>query len=335
MKKRPTITDVAQAAGVSLMTVSRVVNDKPGVGEETRQRIRQLIEEMGYRPNEIARGLATRQTATVAIVVPDITNPFFAQIACGAEAVAFEKGYHLFLLNTAENTDREVAALDSLQQKEIDGVLLCSPRLPIDDLETTISQFAAVTLFNRELQNPLPNVAQININDALGAQLAVQHFVASGRRRLALIAGPVTSTSGQRRIDGYRAGLRAAGLIFEPQAMEHCQPVTEGGRMATAQLLARRPKTDAILAFNDLVAVGVMQACEDFGRRVPDDIAVIGFDDIPLATIVRPHLTTLHIDLEEVGRLAMSKILEIIQQPDAPAHATHWIDPQLVIRDSA
>lgn len=235
MKKRPTITDVAQAAGVSLMTVSRVVNDKPGVGEETRQRIRQLIEVMDYRPNEIARGLATRQTATVAIVVPDITNPFFAKIACGAEAVAFEKGYHLFLLNTAESTDREVAALDSLHQKEIDGVLLCSPRLPVDDLESTISQFAAVALFNRELPNPLPNVAQININDALGAQLAVQRFVATGRRRLALIAGPATSTSGQRRIDGYRTGLKEAGLAFDPQFMEHCQPFTEGGRIAAAQ----------------------------------------------------------------------------------------------------
>lgn len=335
MKKRPTITDVAQAAGVSLMTVSRVVNDKPGVGEETRQRIRQLIEVMDYRPNEIARGLATRQTATVAIVVPDITNPFFAKIACGAEAVAFEKGYHLFLLNTAESTDREVAALDSLHQKEIDGVLLCSPRLPVDDLESTISQFAAVALFNRELPNPLPNVAQININDALGAQLAVQRFVATGRRRLALIAGPATSTSGQRRIDGYRTGLKEAGLAFDPQFMEHCQPFTEGGRIAAAQLLARRPKLDALLAFNDLVAVGAMQACEDAGRRVPGDIAIIGCDDIPLAVIVRPHLSTLHIDLEAVGRLAMNKILGIIQQPDAPAHATHWIDPQLVIRDSA
>lgn len=335
MKKRPTITDVAQAAGVSLMTVSRVVNDKPGVGEETRQRIRQLIEAMDYRPSEIARGLATRQTSTVAIVVPDITNPFFAQIACGAEAVAFERGYHLFLLNTAESADREIAALDSLQQKEIDGVMLCSPRLPVDDLEATISQFAAVTLFNRELQNPLPNVAQVNINDALGAQLAVRRFVATGRRRLALIAGPTTSTSGQRRIDGYRAGLKEAGLLFDPQAMEHCQPVTEGGRSATAQLLARRPKIDAILAFNDLVAVGAMQACEDAGRRVPEDIAIIGFDDIPLAVMIRPHLTTLHIDLEAVGRLAMHKILEIIQQPPAEPHATHWIDPYLVIRDSA
>lgn len=334
MKKRPTIADVASAAGVSLMTVSRVMNDKPGVGDELRQQIRALAEAMDYRPNQIARGLATRQTSSVGLVVPDITNPFFAHIARGVEDVAFENGYNLFLINTAENIDREVAALDSLEQKEIDGVILCSPRLPLDELETSLTRFAAVVLFNRELPEPLASVMTLNVNDALGAQLAVDHLTAQGRRRIAQVAGPVTSVSGQRRMDGYRAGLQRAHLPFDPEMLEHCLPTTEGGRAATHALLSRRPKLDALVAFNDLVAVGALQACTEAGRLVPDDIAVVGADDIPLAAQVSPRLTTLHIDLLALGRQAMAGMLLLIDGGDA-THLAYQIDPELVIRESA
>lgn len=335
MKKRPTIADVARAAGVSLMTVSRVMNDKTGVGEETRERILELAAEMGYRPSQVARGLAMRQTSSIGLVVPDIANPFFAHIVQGAEEVAFKRGYNLFLMNTQEDTEREVAALDSLWQKEIDGIILCSSRLPPDELEAYAERFPAVVLFNRELPSPLSHVVTLNINDSLGAQLAVRHLASADRRRIALLAGPVTSISGQRRIDGYRAGLREACRPFDPGLLEHCQPDTEGGRAATRALLARRPRLDAIFAFNDLVAVGAIQACEDAGRRVPDDVAIIGVDDIPLASIIRPHLTTLHIDLPAVGRQAMATTLALISQEPDVAPAAIWIDPELVIRDSA
>lgn len=333
-KKRVTIADVARAADVSIMTVSRAVNDKPGVGPELRQRIMDLAEEMGYRPSHIARGLATRQTTTVGLVVPDIANPFFALIARGAEDAAAAAGYSLFLINTGEELLREQTALDSLLQKEIDGVILCSSRLPADELEESVSRFPAVVLVNRELAQPPANVATINVNDELGAQLAVEHFVQAGRRRIAFVAGPATSLSGQRRLDGYRSALKAANLLFDPELLEHCQPTIEGGQQATAAVLARRPKVDAILAFNDMVAFGVLQACAEDGRSVPDDIAVIGFDDVPLARVVRPHLTTLHVNLAEIGRMAMQTLLATINGEDA-IMPSYQVDPQLIVRESA
>lgn len=333
-KKRTTIADVARAAEVSIMTVSRAVNDKPGVGPELRQRIMALAEEMGYRPNHIARGLATRQTATIGLVVPDIANPFFAQMARGAEDAAFEAGYNLFLINTAEDRGREEAALESLLQKEIDGIILCSSRLPGDELQESVSRFPAVVLVNRDLPAPADNVALLNVNDELGARLAVQHMVASGRQRIAFVAGPATSISGQRRVDGYRAALKTAGLTFDPEMLEHCAPTTAGGANGAAAILARRPKVDAILAFNDLVAFGVIQACEQIGREVPGQLAVIGFDDVPLAEIMRPQLTTLHVNLTQIGRLAMQTLLGAISGEDS-VMPSYQLDPELMVRESA
>ncbi len=335
MKKRTTIADVARAANVSLMTVSRVMNNKPGVSEELRQRILALAEEMDYRPSQIARGLATRQTSTVGLLVPDITNPFFAQIVRGVEDVAFERGYTIFLINFGESYERELAAFDSLWQKEIDGVIVCSSRLPIAELEEAIQRFPAVVLFNRELVTPMEHVTMININDQLGAELAVEHLVALGRRRIGLVAGPAISISAQRRLDGYRAALNAAKIVFDPAMIEYCPPFTDDGRAATHTLLARRPRTDAILAFNDLVAVGVMQACQEAGRRVPDDIAVIGCDDIPLATIIRPRLTTVHVDLNAIGRMLMESLLALIEGDGDDQPRAQRIDPILVVRESA
>ncbi|MCK6629969.1 MAG: LacI family transcriptional regulator [Anaerolineae bacterium] len=331
--KRPTIADVAQAAGVSLMTVSRVMNNKPGVGEELRQQIQALADEMGYRPSQIARGLVTRQSTMVGLVVPTVSNQFFAAIVRGAEDMAYENGYTMVLMNTTDDLDREIAALDSLWQNEITAVILCSSRLSPDDLEASITRFPAAVLINRVLSTPRPHIATLNVNDTLGAQLAVEHFIRSGRQRIAILAGPVYSISGHRRLDGYRAGLAAANIQFDPLLLEHSEPNFEGGYTAAAALLARRPKVEAIFAYNDLVAIGAMQACQEHGKSIPADIAVIGFDDLPLATIVRPTLSTLHVDLNALGRTAMRMALELIDSPGDTTAALQ-VDPELILRES-
>lgn len=338
MKKRPTLADVAHATGVSLMTVSRAINGKPGVSDELRRTILERAEELGYRPNLIARGLVTKSTGTLGLVVPDNTNPFFAQIARGVEDAAYQKQYSIFLVNTAEDPEREKAALDSLWEKDVDGLILCSSRLPGAALEKQIRRFAAAVLLNRELKRPLPHSTTINVNDRRGAQLAVAHFVQHGRRHIAYLCGPQNSLSAKRRLEGYRSALSEAGIAFDPLMVE-CSapggraPDTEGGRIAAAALLARKPKTDAIYAFNDLVAVGALQTVEETGRRVPEDVAVIGVDDIPLATIIRPQLTTLHIDLRHVGRLAMRTLLDTLQ--GGSSATAIQIEPELVVRQSA
>lgn len=333
MKRRPTITDIAKAAGVSLMTVSRAINNKPGVSKAVRENILALVEEMGYQPNQIARGLATNLTATVGLVVPDNTNPFFAQIARGVEDTAYEQDYNIFLVNTVENPDRESAALDSLLQKGIDGLILCSSRLSPDELVEQLARFPAVVLLNRELKKPLTNVITINVNDQRGARLAVNHFLELGRKNIAYIDGPSRSLSAQRRLEGYQLALDAANLPFNPQMVERCAPDTEGGRVAAGALLARRPDIDAIYAFNDLVAVGAIQVAEEAGKKVPDDIAIIGVDGIPLATIIRPQLTTLQVNLRHIGRMAMRSLLDSIEGGNSPTAIQ--IEPELVVRYSA
>jgi LacI family transcriptional regulator len=223
-KRRVTVDDVARAAGVSLMTVSRAMNDREGIGEETRARILALAAEMGYYPSQIARSLATRQTATLGLVVPDVSNPFFAHIARGAEDAAYANGYSVFLLNTAEDVTRENSALDSLWQKEVDGVILCSSRLQQESLQVYFERFPQMVLVNRELVLPQPNVATINVDDRAGAELAMRHLLENGRERIAFIAGPETSISGQRRLEGYQAGLEAFSRAFESIWLEHCPP---------------------------------------------------------------------------------------------------------------
>ena len=333
MKKRVTVADVAQAAGVSMMTVSRAINNKPGLSDELRQKILALADEMGFRPSQIARGLVTRQTGTIGLVVPDITNPFFAQIARGVEDVAYEYGYCLFLVNSAESLERETVAYDTLWQKEVEGAILCSSRVAPEALRSQVARFPAVVLFNRELEEPLPNTVTINVNDQRGAQLAVQEFAQKSRTQIAFVAGPATSISGQRRLEGYRTGLKEAGLTFDPQLVEHCPPTIAGGQAAAAALLARRPNLDAIYAFNDLTAIGAMGACQAASRRVPEDIGVIGVDDIFLADLVTPKLTTLHVNLLHIGRIAMRTLLDIIQL--GTSSASFMVEPELLRRASA
>jgi LacI family transcriptional regulator len=336
MKKRPTVADVARAAGVSMMTVSRAINNKPGLSDELRQKILALVDEMGYRPSQIAQGLATRQTSTVGLVVPDITNPFYAPIARGAEDVAYEYGYSVFLINTAGELDREAVALDSLWRKEIDGAILCSLRMPNDALESHVSRFPAVVLFNRELKKPMPNVVTINVNDQRGAMVAVEHLVESGRRQIAYLSGPSNSYSSQRRLEGYRQALRNANLPFDPHLVEGVS-LQENSLQASVQaavlaLLARRPDLDGIFAFNDLVAISAIQVCQEQGKTVPQDVSIIGADDIPLGTVIRPQLSTLHVSLTHIGRLAMRTLLEIFAGEASPG--AYQIEPELILRES-
>lgn len=333
MKKRPTLADVAQAAGVSQMTASRAINGKPGVSNDLRQAILSLAEELGYHPNQIARGLATSYTTSIGLVVPDNTNPFFAQIARGVEDTAYSQNYNIFLVNTAEEPAREKAVLNSLWQKGIDGLILCSSRLPTDSLEEEVNRFPAVVLLNRELRPLPPHVVMININDQRGAHLAVQYFLEKGRHHIAYLNGPANSFSAGRRKEGYRDALEAAGIPFDPTMVESCAPDTEGGRIGAGVLLARRPDIDAIYAFNDLVAAGAVQMIQEAGKKVPEDITVIGVDDIPLATFIRPQLTTLHVNLREIGCQAMQNLLDIIE--GRKSSTAIFIEPELVVRDSA
>jgi LacI family transcriptional regulator len=336
MTRRVTMSDVAREAGVSLMTVSRVVNNKGEVSPATRQRVQAIIEQLGYRPSGIARGLATRHTHTLGLVMLDIANPFFSDVARGAEHVAYAEGYNVFLCNTDEDPQRELAVLQSLEEKRVDGVVLCSSRLDDDELQAAVARHPAVVLVNRRLDSAdgENGVGVVILDDEAGGRTATQHLLDSGRRAVGFLAGPPASRSGRQRAKGYRGAMAAAGRAGNPAWVRHCSPTVEGGREAGRELLTAHPELTALFCYNDLVAVGALHACADLGRAVPDDVAVVGFDDIPLAALVTPSLTTCHVSRYELGDQAMRLLLDQVRGcPEGCREIV--LRPELVVRASA
>ena len=336
MPNRVTMADVAREASVSLMTVSRVVNDKGDVSPATRQRVQAVIERLGYRPSGIARGLVTRRTHTLGLVMLDVANPFFSDVARGAEHVAYAEGYNVFLCNTDEDPERELAVLQSLEEKRVDGVVLCSSRLNDRELRAAMARHPAIVLVNRCLEptNGENKVGVVMLDDEAGGRMATQHLLDSGHRAVGFLAGPPASRSGRQRAKGYHAAMAAAGLPNNPVWVRHCSPVVEGGQEAARELLTSHPELTALFCYNDLVAVGALQACADLGRAVPDDLAVVGFDDIPLAALVTPPLTTCHVSRYELGDQAMRLLLDQIRGcPEGCKEVV--LRPELVVRASA
>lgn len=328
-QSRVTIADVAHAAGVSAQTVSRVINGKGEISSATRQLVNEVIERLGYRPSSIARSLATNRTQTLGLVVPDIANPFFPQIARGAEDVAREHGYTVFVCNTNEDPQQELAVLRLLEDKRIDGLMLCSSRLPDSTLLPLLAAHPAAVVVNRAVP---PDVAGVvRVDDADGAQQAVNHLFARQRKTLGLIAGPPVSYGTHERIRGFEQALAAADHPLDPDLRVSCRPDLAGGAQAAKKLLTARPDIDGLVCYNDLVAVGALQACAKLGKRVPDDVAVIGADDIFVAGLVTPALTTLRVSKYEIGAAAAKMLLDRLH---GRISADVVLIPELIIRAS-
>ncbi len=310
MPRRITMADVARAAGVSAMTVSRVLNNKGDVSAETRQRVREIVRQLDYRPSGVARGLVTQRTGTLGLVVPDVANPFFSGVARGAEDQAYAEGYSVLLCNTNEDPQREVAILRSLEEKRVDGLVLCSSRLDEKILRSLLERHPAAVLVNRRLEGD--SVGVVLADDEAGCREMTKLLLQAGHRAIAFLAGPAVSYSGQQRTRGYRAALVAAGLPYNSAWVRHCSAFVEGGLVAARDLLIAYPELTALVCYNDLVAVGALQACAELGRQVPGDLAVAGFDDIPLVDRITPALTTCHVPRYDMGAQAMRLLLDRI-----------------------
>ena len=335
-RKQVTIEDVARAAGVSRQTVSRAINDLGEISPRTRARVLRIAEEMGYRPSSIARGLATRRTRTLGLVIPDVANPFFSDVARGAEHVAHAEGYNVFLCNTDEDPQREAAVLETLEEKRVDGLMLCSSRLEDRELRAVVARHPAVVLVNRRLEpaGEQGSVGVVVLDDVDGGRAATQHLLDSGRRAVGFLAGPTASYSGLWRAEGYRAALAAAGLANRPAWTVPGSADVAGGHRAAGRLLDAHPKLDALFCYNDLVAVGALRACADRGRRVPEDVAIVGFDDIMLAALVTPPLTTCRVPRYELGAQAMRLLLDQISSREG-GQAEIVLRTELIVRASA
>jgi LacI family transcriptional regulator len=326
-----TIVDVATASGVSAMTVSRVLNDKGGIRPETRARVEAAIEKLGYRPSKVARSLITNKTQTLGMVVPDIGNPFYPEIVAGAEEAAWQAGYSLMLCNTNESPEREARVLEMLEGARADGVILASSRLADDRLHPYLTQHSATVLINR--YSTAPKVGTVRVDDAYGAMRAVHHLFAQGRKGIAFLAGPENSHSGQLRRQGFVSAFEMNARAVPQERIVACQPLEQAGYRTAKALLSTHPAIDALICYNDLVAIGALYALRELDRRVPEDVAVIGCDDIRLASLTTPRLTTLGVDKRQLGEAAVSILLQLINGKTVDRHLT--VKPELIIRESA
>jgi LacI family transcriptional regulator len=336
LSNRITMAEVARQAGVSIMTVSRAVNGKDGISHATRLHILEVIKSLGYRPSGIARSLATQRTLTLGLVVPDITNPFFSEVTRGVEQLAHQHGYHVFLGNTEEDPQRELGLIQSFEEKRVDGLILCSSRLEEDSLLEIIARLPAVVLINRRLTQPEQDAAvdSVIIDETGGAELAVRHLLSRGHTAIGFLAGPPTSFSGRGRLLGYQRAMQSHGIDFHPGWIAPCHPSVEGGQQAASQLLEAHPELTALFCYNDLVAVGALHASSRVHRAVPHDLAVVGYDDIPLAALVSPSLTTCRSPRLVLGSRAVEVLIQRMQ--GCPGGCEHQVLPvELIIRHSA
>jgi LacI family transcriptional regulator len=330
------MSDVAREAGVSLMTVSRVVNNKGEISDETRLRVQTVIERLGYRPSGIARSLAGGQTYTIGLVVPDIANPYFSGIAHGVASVANAEGFGVLLCDCEEFTSLELTMLDVLEEKRVDGVIVAAPRTPTEKLLPTLLRHPNVVVVNRLFQDSEGPMARgyVMNDDMRGGYIVATHLVERGHKVIGFLGGPASSYGSKQRMAGFRNALEEHGLALDPDNIRFCTPTVDGGRTSASQLIQEHPEITALFCFNDLIAIGVLQCCEQMGRKVPDDLAIIGYDDIPMASWVTPTLTTCKVKFEEMGKAAMQLLIDHINDCEGDCNNV-VLEPQLIIRNSA
>lgn len=327
---RVTMADVARAAGVSKPTVSRVLNRRGDTSPATIRKVEEAIERLGYRPSRVARSLTTRKTYTLGLTIPELSNPYFAEIAQGAELEAWKHGYKVFLCNVFKEPRQEKAVLESFEDQGVDGVILCSTQLSEKELKALLTRQRAAVLINGSVSAGLAGT--ITIDHAWGMKLAVDHLLRSGKRHLALLAGPSDWPTAKTRMSGFKAALESAGLEVDPDLIASCTQV-EGAARMTRHLLAHKGDPDGIVCFNDIIAAGALKTCLEQGVRVPDDVAVIGNDDIPMASLLTPTLTTLRVPKLDIGASAVRMLLDRMAGRNLQMDMV--FKPDLVLRQSA
>jgi len=329
-----TLKEIAEALGVSAMTVSRALNNRSNVEESTRKRILAKAEEMGYTPNHVAKSLVSRKTFTIGVVIPEISHVFFAEVISGIEEVAYQMDYQLILTNSAENYEREKKAIQTLRSKRVDGILVsCSETTRnFDHFQEVINSGMALVFFDRCIDEL--DVSKVSVNDKTGAKEMTLHMIGHGYDRIACLHGPDISI-GKERLDGYKEALLDNNIPINDSLIIESGFLEKGGYRAMDQLL-KLPKSKwprAVVTVNDPVAIGAIKRIEEEGLTVPDDIAIAGFSDDIRAALLKCPLTTVKQPSVEIGKQAAEKLINTIQDSNRPAENIE-LKTELKIRNS-
>jgi DNA-binding LacI/PurR family transcriptional regulator len=330
-RQRPTIYDVARLAGVSTATVSRALNGTGQIAPSTRATIEAAVEQLGYRPNTIARSLVTKSTQTIALLLPDITNPFYAALVSGIQQTALAHGSTMLLCTTESDAEREEHYLRVLRSKQVDGALVDGLVLPSDRIARFVDDGFPIVCLDRDIDSR--SIPVVQVDNRLGGRIATDHLIELGHSRIAHVTGAGELGISDERLAGYRDALTAAGLPLNFQLVEEGRFTDDGGHDAARNLLQRDPELTAIFAANDLSALGVLNAVAEAGKRVPDDVSVVGFDDLHLSAYTSPPLTTIRQPAVEIATLA-TEILIGLTRGRGVEEMRHLLEPELVVRDS-
>ena len=330
-----TITDVARLANVSTATVSRVLSGGGGARDETRDRVLVAARELGYRPSGVARSLRQRATRTLGLIVTDIENPFFPELVRTVEDAAREQGYAILLCNASDDPEREAGYLELLVDRWVDGVVIAASSLGVRHREWLLAAPLPIVLVNSvDRAIDLPTIASDSI---LGGRLATEHLLELGHRRFGIITAGPRNLDAPDRLAGARTALDAVRIPEAAVRVVIEEPTVAGGQRAAAAILEADPTVTAIVAYNDLTAIGAMRAIRAGGRRVSDDVSVTGFDDVALAAFVDPPLTTIAQSTAEMGRWAVDQLTRRLARPaeSEPEPTEHVVlSVRLVVRGS-
>ena len=323
------IVDVALKAKVSIATVSRVVNKSPHkVNPITRERVLEAIKELDFRPNALAKGLLMKKTMTAGIIIPDISNPYYAEIVRGVQDMADHYGYAVILLNTDRNPERITKHIYFLREKAVDGIIFSGGIIHGEKILSSLKELEdRVVVIGRHKGD----FSAVTIDNAGGATKATQHLIDLGHKRIGFIGGPDKSTSSKERFAGYRTALTQNDIAMDKDLIKKGDLTPMSGYAAAKEML-KRDGVSAILTANDQMAFGAIRAAKEYGIRVPQDLSVVGFDNIPFSFYFDPPLTTVEIPMYQLGAAAMEMLVNLISGKNTEKF--RWFETKLLVRDS-
>ena len=331
-RSRMTIRDIAELAGVSISTVSRAVNGRSDVSEETRTMVRRIAREHGYTASRDARGLSTGRTGLIGVTLPVIHPTYFSAILASVAEALDEYDMRMVLCPTQHQHDRELSLIERLMHGTTDGAILVLPEESGSELRTLARRGYRYVVVD-PAEQPEEDIPAVSAAHSAGADQAVRHLLGLGHRRIGAITGPRGRMATEERLRGYNAAMAGAGVLPDPGLVAESDWTVEGGFAAGARLLAPADPPTAIFAFNDQMAIGAMRAARSRGRRIPEELSIVGFDDITEAQFVTPGLTTVRQPLAEMGRMAVSLLVRLLDDlADTALHVE--LATRLVVRDS-
>ena len=336
MPKRVTIRDVAKQAGVSPATVSMVLNNRPEtISEATRQAVQQAAQELNYRPNQLARSLVTKKTNTIALIIPDNTNLFFAAVSNAIEDAASALKYSVVVANTKNNPDMNLHYLRLFADRMTDGIIVAQsefadPRQTEECTRLLRSLHVPIVLVDRVFKDAALNY--VGLDQFEGGYIATKHLLDLGHRQIGCATGPLTFTSLKERLEGYRSALDEAGIAFDPSLVYEGELQLDTGIRSLPYLLGKN--VSAIFAFNDMIAYGIYKEIRNYDLRIPNDLSIIGFDDIIFSDIIQPPLSTVAQPIDAIADAAVSRLVELIQNPNSSCGGPQILKPLLKVKGS-